>query len=96
MTDHRPQSVFSISENSRIGFPAFSGAAARQNEWKWILATFATFSEKCKSIQSVTNFSVVSEQKQVRMSRTLNGITKDWEVGEKELFHVIRNLVGYH
>ena len=77
VTDHRPQAVFSISENNRIGFPAFRGAAARQNEWKWILATFATFSEKCKSIQSVTNFSVVSEQNQVRMSRTLNGITKE-------------------
>ena len=77
LTDHRPQAVFSISENNRIGFPAFRGAAARQNEWKWLLATFATFSEKCKSIQRVTNFSVVSEQKQVRMSRTLNGITKE-------------------
>ena len=77
VTDHKPQAVFSISENNRIGFPAFRGAAARQNEWKWILATFATFSEKCKSIQSVTFFSVVSEQKQVRMSRTLNGITKE-------------------
>ena len=77
VTDHRPQAVFSISENNRIGFPAFRGAAARQNEWKWLLATFATFSEKCKSIQRVTNFSVVSEQKQVRMSRTLDGITKE-------------------
>ena len=46
VTDHRPQAVFSISENNRIGFPAFSGAAARQNDWKWILETFAAFQEK--------------------------------------------------
>ena len=43
---NRPQAKFFTSGNNRIGFPAFGGAAARQNEWKWILATFAAFLEK--------------------------------------------------
>ena len=45
-TDHRPQAIFFTSENNLIGFPAFSGTAARQNDWKWILETFAAFQEK--------------------------------------------------
>ena len=43
LTNHKPKAKFFISENNRIGFPAFSGAAACQNEWKWILAKLAAF-----------------------------------------------------
>ena len=46
VTDHRPQAVFSISENNRIGFPAFRGAAARQNEWEWIFSNVRYFLRK--------------------------------------------------
>ena len=57
LTNHRPQAKFFTSETNRIGFPAFSDAAARQNE-RSLLSQ-----KKCKSIQSVTNYSVIFEQK---------------------------------
>ena len=43
LTNHKPKAKFFTSEKNRIGFPAFSGAAACQNEWKWILAKLAAF-----------------------------------------------------